>query len=356
MDSHDASLVALRGLMLGPLRFATVLSCFELGIFDLLRGNPEGLSSARIAEKVGTTPDAVEQLMLLVVKEGLVSREPDRAVYAPAGIGLLSDGDCARVAMALKMVKVVCLRQLYYLTESVRERKVVGLRELYGFDGLLYEATAHHPELHDSWGPVMDLVTGLVDPWFLEHVEVGKGARVLDLAGNTGLGAVLAYRSKQAQDPSVTCFDLPEKEAEATAVFRAHGVADRCTFVGGDVFAGIPTGFDVVMIKNFLEMFEKDAAHTILRRAHEALTADGRLYLLAPIHPENPADSCSADFFPGYFLGCAMGQGGPQRLSTYREWMEACGFDVVRSVTLDTASLAPDGFFAYGMLCGVKTG
>ena len=354
MDSRDATLVTLRSLMLGPLRFANLLSCFELGIFSLLRGTAAGLTAEQVALKVGAAPDAVEQLMLLMVKEGLVSYDETQAVYAPSGLALLSDDDCDRIATVLNMVKVVCLRQLYYLTDSVRERKVVGLRELHGFDGVLYEATAHHPELRDSWGVVMDFVTSLVDPWFLEHVEVGEGASVLDLAGNTGLGSILAYQHKRARNPRVTCFDLPEKEAQALENFRTHGVAGSCSFVGGDVFDGLPSGFDVVMIKNFLEMFDKDSAQHILKRVHEALNADGKVYLLAPIHPEDPKDSCSADFFPGYFLGCAMGQGGPQKLSTYVDWMEACGFTVTRSMTLDTATLSPDGFFAYGIVCGAK--
>jgi SAM-dependent methyltransferase len=356
MDARDTTLADLRDLTLGPLRFANLLSCFELGIVDLLRGGTTGLTSEEIARETGATPDAVDQLMLLMIKEGLVSHDRAAGTYTAAGLAVLDDDDCARIAMLLTMIKEVCLRQLYYLTDSVREGKVVGLRELYGFDGHLYEATARHPRLRESWSGVMDLVTGLLDPWFLEHVEVPPGARVLDVAGNTGLGAVLAYRHKQAQDPRVTCFDLPEKEAEAVRNFRAHDVAHRCSFVGGNVFDGLPTGFDVALVKNFLEMFDRHAAQAVLRRVHEALNPGGRFHLLAPVHPEDPRESSSADFFPGYFLGCTMGQGGPQRMSTYEEWARAAGFRVVRSLTRDTASLTPDGFFAYGILCGEKAG
>lgn len=35
-----------------------------------------------------------------------------------------------------------------------------------------------------------------------------------DVAGNTGLGVILAYEHKRHQDPHVVCFDLPAKEAE----------------------------------------------------------------------------------------------------------------------------------------------
>ncbi len=115
--------------------------------------------------------------MLLMVKEELVSHDEVRGVYVPDGLRGLGDDDFGRVGAGLAMIKAVCLRQLYHVTDSVRARAVVGLRELYGFDGNLYEAAGDHPELRDAWAPVMDLVTSIVDPWFLEHVEVGDGAR-----------------------------------------------------------------------------------------------------------------------------------------------------------------------------------
>ncbi len=118
------------------------------------------------------------------------------------------------------------------------------------------------------------------------------------------------------------------------------------------MFSGLPGNFGVVLIKNFLGMFDAGPAHTVLENSRAALKSGGRLYLLAPIHPERPVDSHAADFFPAYFLACTMGQGGPQKLSTYRRWMEDSGFRVSSTTVLDTAVLAPDGFFSYGVICG----
>jgi hypothetical protein len=108
------------------------------------------------------------------------------------------------------------------------------------------------------------------------------------------------------------------------------------------------------MIKNFLEMFDPEAAHAILRNVHDSLRVNGKVYLLAPVHPEDPSGSCSADFFPGYFLGCTMGQGGPQKASTYSIWLTECGFEVTEITTLDTGSLVPEGFYSYGIICASK--
>lgn len=37
-----------------------------------------------------------------------------------------------------------------------------------------------------------------------------------------------------------------------------------------------------------------------------------------------------------------MGQGGPQKLSTYKSWLEERGFTVTRVTTEDPAEIPPD--------------
>jgi SAM-dependent methyltransferase len=356
MSTQAAVLTRFREHMLGPLRFMNLLSCFELGIVDALRTDSGGeMTAEQIAEVTGLRAHAVEQMLWLLVKENFVAYDEASATYRLAGIKLLTDEDLGRVLPWMDMIKVVCLRQLYYLTESVRSGKVVGLKELYDFDGNFYEASTRHPELLKSWGGMMDAVTGFIDPWFHENLEVAQDARVLDMAGNTGLGAILALQHKRDRNIEVTCFDFAEKEAEARANFRAHGVEDRCSFIGGDVFDGVPKGFDIVMIKHFLDMFDKENVFRILRNVHEALDVGGQVVVLVPIYPEDVRVSSSVDFFPAYFYGCTMAEGGPQKVSTYEKWMEECGFTVTKVVSQDIRTMPADMIPVHGILCATKT-
>ncbi len=119
---------------LGPMRFMNLLSCFELGIVDLLQKNTR-MTAQEIAESVGGTEAAIEQLLFLPVKEDFISFDERTGAYALARMALPTDEDFGRVIAWFNMIKVICLRQLYYLSESVKTGKVVGLRELYGFDG-----------------------------------------------------------------------------------------------------------------------------------------------------------------------------------------------------------------------------
>lgn len=354
-DESAAVLARFREYTVGPTRFMNLLSCFELGLFDALRENP-GLTAGEIGAATGVSAHAVEQMLELMVKEDFVSRDGATGGYALAGIGAVSDEEFARIRPWMDMVKVVCLRQLYYLTESVREGRVVGLRELYGFDGTLYAATAENEDLRVAWAGMMDQVTSGIDHWFFGNVEIEDNTRVLDLAGNTGLGAVLTHQLTGAANLQVTCFDFPEKEGAALANFRAHGLEEGCSFLGGNVFDGLPKGFDLIMIKHFLDMFDRENVLRILKEVHAALDAGGQVYVLVPVYPEDPKDSYSIDILPAYFLGCTMGEGGPQRVSTYKRWLEESGFKVTKAMTQDIETMPPDALPLHGILCATKTG
>jgi SAM-dependent methyltransferase len=352
----EATLARFREYMVGPTRFMTLLSCFELGIIDTLRDSP-GLTATKLGDAVGVKPDAVEQLLFLLVKEGFVARDEDSGAYALDALAGVAPGDLKRALTYMNMIKVVALRQLFYLTESARTGTLVGLKELYGAEGTLYGAVAEHRDLRESWATLMDTVTAHVDPWFFGNIDVPAGARVLDLAGNTGLGAVHTYRHKQSPGLRVTTFDLPEKEEECLRTFREQGVAEHCTFVGGDVFDGIPTGFDVVLVKHFLDMFDKDDVVRILGGVHRALEPGGQVHVMVPVYPEDvtDTDNYNVDFFPAFFVGCTMGQGGPQKLSTYRDWLTECGFEVTRTVVKDPAGVPPDVIPVQAILSATKS-
>jgi SAM-dependent methyltransferase len=354
--SAPTTLNRFTDFMVGPARFMTVLSCFELGLVDQLRQRG-GLTAAQLGEAVGAAPDAVEQLLLLLVKEGFVAADEATGRYRLDALADVPEADVQRVLLLMNMIKVTMLRQVFYLTDSVRTGSLVGLEKLYGFQGgTLYDAVAEHKDLRESWATLMDNVTAHIDPWFFENIDVPAGSRVLDLAGNTGLGAILTHELKASPGLHVTTFDLPEKETETLENFRAHGLEDRCSFVGGDVFERVPAGYDVVLIKHFLDMWDKDEVRTILREVNRALDVGGQVSILVPVYPENIRESASVDidFFPAFFLGCTMGQGGPQKLSTYRGLLEECGFTVTKTVTQDPARLLPGTFVVHGILSAAK--
>ncbi|MFI6340926.1 methyltransferase [Streptomyces sp. NPDC050535] len=333
----------------------SLLSCFELGLIDQLRDTPN-LTATELGDAVGAKPDAVEQLLFLLVKEGFVAYDEDTAAYSLDALGEVAERDIKRALAYMNLIKVTALRQLFYLTESARTGTVVGLKELYGAEGTLYDAVADHQDLNDSWLTLMNNVTANIDPWFFANVDIPAGSRVLDVAGNTGLGAIHTYQHKASPGLRVTTFDLPDKETKALENFRAAGLQEHLSFVGGNVFDEIPQGFDVVLIKHFLDMFDKDDVFRILQGVNKSLEVGGQVNILVPVYPENikDTDNYNVDFFPAFFIGCTMGQGGPQKLSTYERWLEECGFKLTKAVTKDSSEIPPDVIPVQAILSATK--
>jgi O-methyltransferase len=354
--SATVTLNRFTDFMAGPARFMTLLSCFELGLIDSLRQH-SGQTAAQLGASADVRPDAVEQLLLLLVKEGFVALDESTGEYTLDALAEVPESDLRRVLLLMNMIKVTMLRQVFYLTESVRTGTLVGLEKLYGFTGgTLYDAVAEHRDLRESWATLMDNVTAHIDPWFFDNIDIAPGARVLDVAGNTGLGAILTHKLKGSPGLHVTTFDLPEKQAEALENFRSHNLEEQCSFAGGDVFESVPAGHDVVLIKHFLDMWDKDAVRAILRSVNRSLEVGGQVHILVPVYPESTRDSTAADidFFPSFFLGCTMAQGGPQKSSTYRALLEQCGFTVTRAVAQDPERLLPGTFVVHGILSATK--
>jgi hypothetical protein len=348
-----ATLARFREYMVGPARFMNLLSCFELGIIDALREKP-GMTAVMLGEVVGAKPDAVEQMLFLPVKEGFVAYDEGSGAYSLDALAEVPEEDLQRVLDFMDKIKVTTLRQLFYLTDSVRTGKLVGLKELYGFDGDLYAAMGEHKDLRESWSRLMDSVTARIDPWFFGNIDIPAGSRVLDLAGNTGLGAIHTCKFKPSPGLRVTTFDLPDKEAECLRNFKEHGVDDQCSFIGGDVFKSVPKGFDTVLIKHFLNMFDKTEVFKILEGVYQSLEPGGQVCILVPIYSENIKDSCTVDYYPSFFLGCATGQGGPQKLSTFRNWVEECGFTITKEIAQTPDELPPDALPLQAILCATK--
>jgi len=290
----EVTLARFREYMVGPTRFMNLLSCFELGIIDTLRENP-GVTAVKLGDAVGAKPDAVEQLLRLLVKEGFVAYDEGSGAYSLDALAGVAEVDLQRALSYMNMIKFVALRQLFYLTDSVRTGTVVGLNKLYGFEGTLYGAMAEHEDLRESFARVTENNGVSVYSWFFGNIEIPSGARVLDLAGGTGFGAIMACQLKASPGLRVTVFDRSEKENECLRNFRTHGVEERCSFIGGDVFGDVPKGFDVVLVKPLLALFDKSEVLRILEGVskdrhsveslvdHECPTLEARCRRLRPV-------------------------------------------------------------------------
>jgi 2-polyprenyl-3-methyl-5-hydroxy-6-metoxy-1,4-benzoquinol methylase len=117
------------------------------------------------------------------------------------------------------------------------------------------------------------LMAKLVDP------NADRKLKILDIAAGHGLfGIAFATQNKQAE---ITAVDWKAVLEVAKENAQKAGVADRYSTIEGSAFdVEFGSGYDLVLITNFLHHFDPPTCETLLRKVHAALADGGRAVTL----------------------------------------------------------------------------
>ena len=103
--------------------------------------------------------------------------------------------------------------------------------------------------------------------------------KVLDIAAGHGLyGLAFAERNPKAE---IVAVDWPDVLEVAKENAQRAGVSDRYSTIPGSAFdVDYGTGYDLVLLTNFLHHFDRATCETLLRKVHAALADGGRAITL----------------------------------------------------------------------------
>jgi len=117
------------------------------------------------------------------------------------------------------------------------------------------------------------LMANLVDP------AADRPLKILDIAAGHGLYG-LAFATKNAQ-AEITALDWAAVVEVAKENAAKAGVADRYKTIPGSAFdVDFGTGYDLVLITNFLHHFDPPTNEILLRKVHASLADGGRAVTL----------------------------------------------------------------------------
>jgi O-methyltransferase domain len=121
--------------------------------------------------------------------------------------------------------------------------------------------------------PVASSIAQLIDP------DANRKIKVLDIAASHGLfGLAFATRNPQAVIVGVDWANVLELSKENA---KLAGVSDRHSTIPGSAFTvDFGTGYDVVLLTNFLHHFDVPTNETLLRKVHASLADGGRAVTL----------------------------------------------------------------------------
>jgi ubiquinone/menaquinone biosynthesis C-methylase UbiE len=133
------------------------------------------------------------------------------------------------------------------------------------------------------------LIAKLVDP------NADQKLKILDIAAGHGLfGINFATRNKQAE---VTALDWKAVLEVAKENAQTAGVSDRYSTIEGSAFdVEFGSGYDLVLLTNFLHHFDPPTCESLLRKVGAALADGGRVVTLEFVPNEDrvtPPDAAS---------------------------------------------------------------
>lgn len=246
-------------------------AAIELDLFTALGEGKDTVEA--LAQRCGAAERGVRILSDYLTIQGFITKAGNRYKLTPDSELFLDRRSPAYMGSVLGFLHAPKFVEAFQnLTEAVKKGgTVVG------------EAGTVAPE-HPLW---VDFAKSMIPMMAKPAEEVAlfvsraqpDAKKVLDIAAGHGLfGTEIAKRCPRAE---IVALDWPNVLAVARDVARRAGVQDRYRTIAGDAFQqDFGTGYDLVLLTNFLHHFSLAACETLLRKIHRCLTPGGRVLTL----------------------------------------------------------------------------
>lgn len=158
----------------------------------------------------------------------------------------------------------------------------------------------------------------------LVDAEGNQELKILDIAAGHGLfGIAFAKNNPQAE---ITALDWPKVLEVAKENAAKAGVSDRYSTLEGSAFeVDFGTGYDVVLLTNFLHHFDPPTCEQLLRKVYHSLAEGGRAVTLEFVPNEDRISPPDAAAFSVMMLGSTP-SGDAYTFSEFEKMFANAGF------------------------------
>ena len=244
----------------------------DLDLFTVIgKGNH---TAPEIARACGVPERGVRVVCDCLAVMGFLSKSGNRYSLTPDSAAFLDRRSPAYLGTTLRfMLHPQQIEKMQRLTDTVRNNKPEeGSFTLQPEDPMWVEFARGMAPL---MVPAAQAIAQLLRP-----ALAGKsGTKVLDIAAGHGtFGITLAEQLHNAQ---IYALDWPNVLEVARENATAHGVDARYHLLPGSAFeVDWGTGYDAVLLTNFLHHFNTETNISLLKKAHAALNPGGQIVLL----------------------------------------------------------------------------
>jgi len=237
----------------------------ELEIFTAIdEGNT---TAATIAKRCEAAERGVRTLCDFLTIHGFLTKEGAQYALAPDSALFLNRNSPAYIGTAVEFLLAPRLREGHArLTEAVR-RGGSALGE-----GTLEPENPDWVKFAQAMMPLMHMPAEIMAA---ELRKGGEAHKVLDIAAGHGIFGISA--AKQNPAAHIYASDWKNVLEVASKNAQAMGVADRYHLLPGSAFeTDFGSGYDLVLITNFLHHFDSPTCTIFMRKVHAALNPGGR--------------------------------------------------------------------------------
>ena len=252
-------------------RCAALRTGLELDVFTALDGEP--LDAQTLAARCGASPRGMRILCDALATLGALAKQGDRYSLTSDAAVFLSRKSPASMASGFQFLSSAAFENAFQqLTAAVRQ----GGTPLEA-QGVVAPENDFWIEFARSMAPMMAFPAESIAE--LLEADRAQPWNVLDVAAGHGIfGIAIGRRNPRA---CITALDWPGVLEIARWNADAAGLGERYRTLPGSAFeVNLGTGYDVVLLTNFLHHFDPATCETLLRRVHSALAPAGRVAVL----------------------------------------------------------------------------
>ena len=252
-------------------RSQALKAAIELDLFTAIAEGKDTMPT--LAQRCGAAERGMRILSDYLTIQGFLIKEESRYKLTPDSAVFLDRKSPAYMGSVLGFLHAPKFTEAFQnLTEAVRKGGTVA--------GEAGTVAPEHPlwvEFAKSMVPMMAKPAEEIAV-LVSQTQPGV-KKVLDIAAGHGLfGIEIAKRCPDAQ---IVALDWPNVLTVAQDLARQAGVEDRYRTIAGDAFQqDLGSGYDLVLLTNFLHHFSPSTCEMLLRKIHRCLSPGGRVITL----------------------------------------------------------------------------
>jgi len=324
---------AAQKIAFAPIIFQVAKSMRNLGILEVLYSHDKvGLTLDEISQKVNLSKYGVQTLIETSLSADIVKLSEKKYYITKTGYFLLKD---KMTNINMNYNHYVNYQGLYYLEESIKEEKALGLK-VFGSWDTIYPALSSLPkEAQESWFTFDHYYS---DSSFEEAIHIllkNKPKTLLDIGGNTGKFSMQLAQADS--NISITICDLPEQIALAKENVKDAGLEKNINFIAQDILdesKEIPQSYDIIWMSQFLDCFKEEDIISLLKRIKQSMSENTLIYIMEPLWDKQRFETsayCIINTSP-YFTAMANGYSKMFNAVDMLDYIHQAGLELVEEI------------------------